>query len=106
MVGAKQVLWIEIRDFLAQEQIESVAEAAYITVSVKVINADQLEPGQRSRLWPVSPNGRILSEALGGSDCLRLRTKDAISRELADKLATQVVRLFHDHRLERPESFK
>ncbi len=106
MVGAKQVLWIEIRDFLAGEQIESAAEAAYITVSVKVISAGELEPGKRARLWPVSPKGRILSEVLAGSDCLRLKTKDAIGRELADKLATQVARLFHDHRLDRLESYK
>ena len=97
---ADQVIWIEVRDFLANEQIADATTAAYLTVTVKVIDAKEKESRARVRLWPTSPEGHPISVSLPGDAVVRLKTRDAVSRELAKKLAVQVARLFHDHRLD------
>ncbi len=104
IAGAEQVIWIEVQDFRAVREIETDDEAAYFTVSVKVINAGTREPGARARLWPVSPRGHTSSVALKGGDILRLKTRNGVSKELAGKLAKRIARLFYDHRLNDFES--
>ncbi len=96
--GATQVLWLEVRDFLADEQILGPNNAAYITVSVKVIDVTQQKSRSRVRLWPVSPAGSIVSVSLSGAEASEAKSKDGISKRLAAKLAESVARLFYDHR--------
>ena len=38
MAGADQVLWIEVQEFRAEEQIEDALVAAYFNVTLKVID--------------------------------------------------------------------
>ena len=106
MAGAEQVLWIETQDFYAREQIDAVDEAAYIAVTVKVLNAGEMPPGSRPRLWPTSPRGQEVLATLAGSEVLMLKTRDAIARELAGRLATRIAKLFYDHRLKETASGK
>ena len=40
MAGADQVLWIEVQEFRASEQIEDALEAAFFTVTLKVIDVN------------------------------------------------------------------
>ena len=98
MVGADQVLWIEMHDFLAEERIVDASMAAYWTVTVKVLNAREKESRSRVRLWPTSPEGHILSAALSGADVDRLKTRDAISKALSEKLVVDIARLFYEYR--------
>jgi hypothetical protein len=98
MVGAEQVLWVEMHDFLAEERIADPGTAAYWTVTVKVLNAREKESRTRVRLWPTSPEGHIVSASLAGADVDRLKTKDAISKELSEKLVVDIAKLFYDHR--------
>ena len=100
LAGADQVIWLEIRSFLADEQISDATTAAYVGTSVKVLNAREDESRSRVRLWPTSPEGRPVSVSLPGDAVARLKTRDAISRELAKKLAVDITRLFHEHRLD------
>ncbi len=98
MTGADQVLWIEVQDFLADEQITDAAEAAYFAVTVKVLNTHEKESRSRVRLWPASPEGESVTARMTGGAVLREKTKDAISRVLTAKLAVDIARLFHEHR--------
>ncbi len=96
LAGASQVLWVEIKDFLAQEDIHDANNAAYIMVTVKVIDAHG-EKRSRVRVWPTSPSGHVVSARLSGSDVARLRTKDAISKELSALLTDRIAKLFYDY---------
>lgn len=96
--GAKQVLWLEVRDFLADEQILGADNAAYISVGVKVIDVTQTTSRARVRLWPKSPAGKFVVVNLSGAEAAEAKDKDGISRKLAVKLAESVARLFYDHR--------
>ena len=97
--SAEQVIWIEVRDFLAEEQIVDIGIAAYFTVTVKVINVLEEKSPSRVRLWPTTPKGYLVTVSMNGNDVARAKTKDAISKELAGRLAVDVAKLFYDHRL-------
>ena len=97
--GAEQALWIEVDGFLAEEQIQDASIAAYFTVTVKVINVLEKKSRSRVRLWPSSPRGHIVTVTMAGSEVVTAKTKNAISKELANRLAVDIAKLFYDHRL-------
>ena len=98
MAGADQVLWIEVQEFRASEQIEDALVAAYLGVTLKVIDVNAKDRS-RVRLWPTAPQGRRVTITLTGSEVSIAKTKDAIARKLTDKLASQTAKFFYDFRL-------
>jgi hypothetical protein len=99
MTGADQVLWVEVLDYLGDPQIQTANDAAYLRVSVKVLNARETEHRTRVRLWPESPEGQHVSVTMGGAEAVESDTEDAIAKKLADRLAVEAAKLFYDHRL-------
>jgi len=99
MVGAEQVIWIEVHDFLAEEMIVDATNAAYLSVTVKALNVDEKTDRRKVRAWPDSPDGHYLTVGMTAAAASQAKTKDAIAKELSAKLAVQVSRLFHDHEL-------
>ena len=73
--------------------------AAYFAVTVKVIGVLEQQRRARVRLWPTRPQGRLVTATLTGSEVHLAKSRDAISRQLAEKLAGDVAKLFYDHRL-------
>ena len=98
LAGAEQVLWLEIQDFFADEQFVDASEVAHIIVTVKVVNVLEEKKRSRVRLWPTLRSGTPVTAHLTGSDVARLKTTDAVSRELALQLAATIARFFHDYR--------
>ncbi|KAB2947228.1 MAG: hypothetical protein KJ057_05890 [Phycisphaerae bacterium] len=102
LAGAEQVLWIEVQDFLVQEEVEAIDEAAYAVVSVRVLNV--LEKNKyKVRVFPDNPQGEIVSVQLTSSEVSRAKTKDAIAKELSARLSLKIGRYFYDY---RPEDFE
>lgn len=99
LAGAEQVIWIEIRDFLAEEMIVDSSNAAYLAATVKVLNVLEKNDRRRVRQWPDSPEGEQINVTMTGAAATQSKTKDAIVKSLSAKLAVQVARLFHDHEL-------
>lgn len=97
--GADQVLWVQAQDFLADQRIQDPSVAAYFSITVKVISASEKKSRSRVRLWPASPRGHFVTVSMDGSEVVVAKTKDAISKELAARLAADVAELFYDHRL-------
>ncbi len=100
LAGADQVLWIEVQDFLVNEQITEATNAAYFTVTVKVINPKEKESRSKVRLWPTTPEGQRVTAGMTGGAVIEQKNKDAISRILTARLAVDIARLFHDHKKE------
>jgi len=96
LAGASQVLWVQIKDFLAQKDIQDASNAAYIIATVKAIDANS-QKRSRVRAWPTSPTGYMVSARLAGSDVARLRTKDAISKELSKIITDKISKLFYSY---------
>lgn len=104
LAGAEQVLWLEVRDFLATEDFFDASSAAYVTVSVRVINVKETENRSRVRLWPESPRGHIVSVSMSGSEVVIAKTRDEIAKQLAEGLAGKVAELFYGRRLREFEN--
>ncbi len=101
--GAEQVIWIEVQDYLADEDITDSSNAAYFAVTVKVLDPTEKKDRRRVRAWPDSPEGFYVNARMTGASVARAKTKDEISKELTAKLAVNIARLFHDHELEEFE---
>ena len=98
MAGADQVLWIEIQEFRASEQIEDALVAAFFSVTLKVIDVNTNDRS-RVRLWPTAPQGRRVTITLTGSEVSIAKTRNGIARKLTNKLASQTAKFFYDFRL-------
>lgn len=98
MVGAEQVLWLDVVDFYAEEQFEEASKAAIWTVRVKVINVLEKEQRLRVRLWPQNPEGEQMTAELSAAVVSVAKTKDGTSKKLAERLGADVARLFYEHR--------
>lgn len=97
LVEADQVLWVETKDFMAEEDYADVGAAAHWTVSVRVIDPKQKESRALVRLWPQSPAGQLVTATLSTGEAVHQKTKDAISKALAEKLAEDIARFFYEY---------
>lgn len=97
MAGADRVLWLEIRDFYARQEISDIDVAARLAVTVKVIDASKDKDGTKVRVWPVHPNGRRISADLTAGQVTRAKGVDTIAHLLADQVADKVAKLFYKH---------
>ena len=94
---ADTVLFIEVRDFFAPLEIEDTGTAAKLTVSVKVLDANENKRAHKVRLWPTDSGGHIVEAQLKGVEVHQLDGEKAVAQELARKAAIRVARLFHRH---------
>ncbi len=90
---------MRVRDFLATDQIQEISRAAHFSASVKVINVKETRRS-RVRLWPESPAGHFVTVSMTGAEVASEKTKAAIARAIAGRLAARVAKLFHDYRLD------
>jgi hypothetical protein len=105
--GAKQVLWLKIDNFLLPAHAMDVQDAAYVSLSVKVIDVTtEKGSASKARLWPQSPAGELVSASLPAETVTRLDDPRSVCSALGDAIGMKVARLFHDHQLgdtEKPE---
>lgn len=99
MAKATQVLWLEVREFLATEDFVDASAAAYCSVAVRVIDAKQTSDRTRVRLFPESPAGHIATVKLDGAEVTMAKTRDGIAKKLAERLADKIAKLFYEHEL-------
>ena len=52
LVGADQVLWIDVQAFYAEEEVHDTTQAASLAVTVRVINPNERKDRAKVRLWP------------------------------------------------------
>lgn len=97
LAGAEQVLWVEVRDFLAPESAEELSEAAYVVASVKVIDV-RAANRSAARLWPANPQGKVVSVNRSGSEVMRARTRDGVAKDLSAALSAKIARHFYAYR--------
>jgi len=96
LCGAEQVLWVEIDQYFADPEFFEPTDGAWLTATIKVIDVLKHEDRSRVRSWPMTPRGHYVSVTMDGSAVARAKTKDAIAQQLAEKLTTEVVRVFTD----------
>lgn len=99
LVGADQVLWIEIQDFLASDEVTNVDDAGYIHVTLKVLDPHETKRRSRIRLWPISPTGHPVSVGISGARVSELGSAARVSKELTTMAAVEIAKRFYDCQL-------
>jgi len=96
LLGADQVVAMEVRAFEASVEVRTIGAAARMSVAVKVIDAREQAEGDRVRLWPAGRAGETVAVELDGSQVNRAKTQDAILEKLATALAEKIARKFYE----------
>lgn len=102
LVGADQVLWIEVKGFYAEEEIHDTTKAAFVSAAVRVINPNERKDRRKVRLWPTNREGKPVLVQLTANDVGRFKTKSKIAGELAHRLADEIAKFFYKHSLQDP----
>ena len=100
---AEQVLWLEVQDFALSRESFDPERAAIITVSVKVINPNEIEDKSKVRLWPSIRAGHLITASLSTPEVTLCDNDQVLSRKLSLELADKIAKLFYDRRLEDTE---
>lgn len=96
--GAAQVLWIEAQDYLGETEVFEASRAAYFSVTVKVIDPAPTTDRDRVRQWPASLDGHPIAVSITGARVAEAKSRDAVAKVLAEKLAVEIAKLFYEHR--------
>ena len=95
-LGARQVLWLQIREFVATKDIDTVIGAARCRVRIKVFDpraASKVE----MRLWPAHREGEDVSTTKSAAELIEFDNDEDIARSLLNETADKVAKLFYRH---------
>ena len=96
-LGAKQVLWLQVREFVATTNFDTVSEAARCTLRVKVFDPHSKSKAEM-RLWPASREGWYVTAKKSARDLTEYERNEDIARILITEAAEDIAKLFYDHR--------
>ncbi len=96
-MGAKQVLWLQVREFVATTNFDTASEAARCTLRVKVFDP-RAKSKAEMRLWPSSREGWYVTVKKSARDLIEFERDEDIARMLIIEAAEDVAKLFYDHR--------
>ncbi|MCH8878798.1 MAG: hypothetical protein IID34_02815 [Planctomycetes bacterium] len=96
-LGAKQVLWLQVREFVATTNFDTVSEAARCTLRVKVFDPHSKSKAEM-RLWPASREGWYVTAKKSARDLTEYERNEDIARMLITEAAEDIAKLFYDHR--------
>lgn len=98
-LGAEQVLWLQIQDYAGGIRPEDLDKKARYAVTVKVINT-KAEKKNEVRVWPPSSEGELVQVNANPHEHQKATSEDALAKQLSNKLAEEIVRLFRDYILD------
>ncbi len=96
-LGAEQVLWLQVREFVATTHFDTVSEAARCTLRVKVFDPRSKSKAEM-RLWPSSREGWYVTVKKSAHDLTEYERDEDIARMLITEAAEDVAKLFYAHR--------
>ncbi len=96
-LGAKQVLWLQVREFVATTNFDTVSQAARCTLRIKVFDP-HAESKAEQRLWPSSREGWYVTAKKSARDLMKYEADEEIARMLITEAAEDVAKLFYEHR--------
>jgi len=100
LVGAHQVIYIMVRDYYSPAEVEELASAARLSVTVKVLNVLEKKDRTRVRLWPSEREGRLVTVELNANVVMKAKTPEVAGKILAANMAEEVAKLFYEYPLD------
>lgn len=95
-VGADTVLWLDVRQFSLDKDIEMTVIPAQFAVTLKVVNA-KADKREDVRLWPLDREGELVEVSISAQDVHKLKIQRAICQKLADDLADKIAKVFYEY---------
>lgn len=96
LLNADIVLWLNISRYSLPDELEWAASPAYFGASAKIINA-QAERRDDVRLWPTTPEGKIIEVKVSPHEIRKCKTVKEAQQVMAESLAAEIARLFYEH---------
>lgn len=100
IAGADTVIWLSMKQFDVERDLEMVTQQAQAAATLKVINS-KAEERSEVRLWPKEREGRMIGATVTPHELRACRTLPEMYRKVAGALAGEVAKLFYDQELER-----
>lgn len=101
LVGADTVVWLSIKQFLLEPDLEMAVSPAQWVVTLKVVNA-KAEKREDVRLWPLDREGKLIETSVSAQDLHECKTPSEAYGRMADELADKIAKLFYDYEAEMP----
>jgi hypothetical protein len=98
-VGADTVLWLNVRQFTLDKDIEMTVMPAQFAVTLKVVNA-KADKREEVRLWPLDREGHLVEVSVDPQDVHKLKIQRLICQKLADDMADKIAKLFYEYSAE------
>jgi hypothetical protein len=94
-LGAEQIVYLRVEKFTLQSEPGAPLFKGEFVVRVKVLSTDRKN---EVRLWPDEESGKRISAETRPISSDGEKTSGDVARELAEKLAKEVAKLFYGHR--------
>ncbi len=100
LAGADTVLWLSIKQFTMENDLDIAVSPATFAASLKVINA-KAERREDVRLWPLDREGRLIVVTISPQDIRACKSKPQVHEKMASTMADKVAKLFYDYQIEQ-----
>jgi hypothetical protein len=100
LAGAHTVLWLSIRRFTVEKDLELAVSPAQFSATLKVVNA-QAEKREEVRLWPQDREGKLIDVSVAAQDLHTCKSKAEVHEKIAEAMADKVAKLFYDYQIEQ-----
>jgi hypothetical protein len=100
LAHADTVLWLSIKQFSVEKDLELAVAPANFAATLKVVNA-RADKRDEVRLWPLDREGRLVSVTVSPQDLHACKSKAEVHEKMADAMADKVAKLFYDYEIEQ-----
>lgn len=98
MVGADTVVWVSVKQFLLERDLEMAVSPAQWAVTLKVVNA-KAEKRDEVRLWPMDREGKLIDVSVRPQELHRVKATSEVHQKMADELADKIAKVFYDYEI-------
>jgi hypothetical protein len=100
LAGVHTVLWLSIKQFTVEKDLEIAVAPAQFAATLKVVNA-LAEKRDEVRLWPLDREGTLIAVKVAPQDLHTCKSKAEVHEKMADAMADKVAKLFYDYETEK-----
>ena len=100
LAGAKTVIWLVVKQFSVESDLDLTVTPAKFAVTLKVVNAEA-EKREDVRLWPPDREGRLMVVSVAPQDVRACKSRAEVHERIAAEMADKIVKLFYDYEIEQ-----
>jgi hypothetical protein len=102
MGGAKTVVWIVVKQFNVESDLDMTVTPATFVATLKVVNAEA-KKREEVRLWPPDREGRLMSVTVAPQDVRACKSRAEVHEKMGAEMADKIAKLFYDYEMSEEE---